>query len=196
MTGGQFTTYAINEYLGYSGSGTFTQTGGTNSEAAGIYLGYNSGSSGDYSLSGSGQLAAGAEYVGYSGTGAFSQSGGTNAINSLYGAGGNLYLAYNSGSNATYSLSGTGQLSVPTEYIGYASGATATFQQSGGTNTTSLVSIGAGDRYQLSGGTLEINGGGLVNQGTFDGGGSGSLNSANCIVDFSQGTLTGVGQCR
>ena len=63
-------------------------------------------------------------------------------------------------------------MSVPTEYIGYASGATATFQQSGGTNTTSLVSIGAGDRYQLSGGTLEINGGGLVNQGTFDGGGA------------------------
>jgi len=60
------------EYLGYSGTGTFTQTGGTNSSNSNsVYLGYNSGSSGTYSIS-NGQLTAWQEYVGYDGTGSIS----------------------------------------------------------------------------------------------------------------------------
>ena len=42
------------------------------------------------------------------------------------------------GSTGTYSLSGTGQLSAASEYIGYNSAASASFQQSGGTNAASL----------------------------------------------------------
>ena len=41
-----------------SGSGSFTQSGGTNSVGPTLYLGYNAGSSGTYNLSGSGLLSA------------------------------------------------------------------------------------------------------------------------------------------
>ncbi len=43
---------ATNEYVGCSGSGTFTQTGGTNTIASALYLGTNPGSSGTYNLFG------------------------------------------------------------------------------------------------------------------------------------------------
>ena len=52
------------EYVGYSGTGTFTQTGGTHTIAAALYLGANAGSSGTYNLSGSGLFSAASEYVG------------------------------------------------------------------------------------------------------------------------------------
>ena len=70
---------AGSECVGYSGAGTFTQSGGTNSYEN-LYLGYNLGSSGTYNLSGGSLLSAGfgTEYVGYSGSGTFTQSGGTN----------------------------------------------------------------------------------------------------------------------
>ena len=97
------------------------------------------------------------------GLGSLTQSNGTNTI---YTA---LYLGYNSGGDGTYSLSGAGQLTAPAEYIGYDSAPPALMQQTGGTNTTSLLSIGSGGQYQLDGGTLQVNGG-LLNQGVFDGG--------------------------
>ena len=73
---------ANSEYVGYSGTGTFTQSGGTHSIANSLYLGYNAGSSGTYSLSGSGQLSAASEYVGYNpgATALFQQTGGTNTV--------------------------------------------------------------------------------------------------------------------
>ena len=46
------------QFIGNGGMGAFTQSGGLNSIAGNLYLGYNSGSSGTYSLSGSGQLSA------------------------------------------------------------------------------------------------------------------------------------------
>ena len=101
--------------------------------------------------------------MGYSGTGTFAQSAGTNA------ASGTLYLGYNPTANATYALSGTGQLTAAGEYVGYNSAATASFQQTGGGNTVTTLTIGAGGQYLLSGGTLTINGS-LVNNGTINGG--------------------------
>ena len=72
MTDGSLSTAGY-QYVGYSGTGTFTQTGGTNNLSYGyLYLGYNAGGSGAYNLSGSGQLSSpNYEYVGYSGTGSF-----------------------------------------------------------------------------------------------------------------------------
>ena len=111
------------EYIGYSGTGSFTQSGGTNSVSGSLYLGYNSGSSGTYNLSGSGLLSAPSEYIGYSGTGSFTQSGGTNTIS------GSLVLGQNAGSTGTYNLNG-GLLSLS----GLTQGAgSATFNFSGGT---------------------------------------------------------------
>ena len=80
--GGSGLLSAPNEYLGYSGSGSFTQSGGTNSVPAGgsLALGSGTGSSGTYNLSGSGQLSASYESIGYSGTGNFIQTGGTHTV--------------------------------------------------------------------------------------------------------------------
>ena len=103
---------------------------------------------GAYSLSGDGnRLSAGTEYVGYAGTGSFARSAGANTLS------GSLYLGYASGGNGAAAWAAS-QLSAASEYIGYAPSATALVQQTGGTNTATFLSIGAGGQYQFSGGTL------------------------------------------
>ena len=82
LSGSGYLFSGSTEYVGLNlnSSGSFGQTGGTNSTAASVLLGFNNGSSGSYSLSASGYLVASAiEYVGYSGSGSFTQSGGTNS---------------------------------------------------------------------------------------------------------------------
>ena len=155
---------AGSEYVGYSGTGTFTQSGGTNNYLYGpLYLGYNAGSSGTYILSGSGQVSANNnEYVGYSGTGTFTQSGGTNSIGSYYSLG-SLYLGNNAGSSGTYNLSGSGQLSAGSEYVGYSG--TGTFTQSGGTNNYFYGSLYLGYNAGSSG-TYNLSGNGQVSATT------------------------------
>ena len=129
----------------------------------GLYLGYNSGSSGSYSLGGTGSLSALSQCLGLLGTGTFTQSGGTNAV-------GSLCLGGSSGGSGTYSLNQTGVLSAGSEYVGCVPTATGLFQQTGGSNAVSYLSVGgSNDRYLLSGGTLQVNGG-LANAGVFDGG--------------------------
>ncbi len=117
---------AFEEDTGYSGSGTFNQSGGTNATPY-LYLGTESGGSGAYNLSGTGKLSViytgnGSEVVGWSGTGIFTQSGGTNATDSLT-------LAYTPGSSGTYNLNG-GTLILPA--LSGGSG-TAAFNFGGGT---------------------------------------------------------------
>ena len=77
---------ASNQYVGYSGTGTFTQSGGTNSVYYNLYLGYDSGASGTYNLGDTALLSCAVddEVVGYGGTGTFTQSGGTNTINNQF----------------------------------------------------------------------------------------------------------------
>ena len=152
-------------YVGYSGTGSFTQSGGTNTLSTSLYLGYSPGGSGTYSLGG-GSLSLsnandGGLYVGYSGTGSFTQSGGTNTASNA------LYLGDNPGGSGTYSLSGTGFLSAQYQYLGC--GGTGSFTQSGGTNTVSTslyvgFTSGGSGTYSLSGGSLSVpngNNGGL-----------------------------------
>ena len=84
------------EYIGSSGVGTLSQSGGTNTVSGTLYLGYNAGASGTYNLSGTGQLTAPTEYVGYASTAAatFQQTGGTNTTSTFnVGAGGQYVLA-------------------------------------------------------------------------------------------------------
>jgi hypothetical protein len=69
------------EYVGYSGSGTFNQSGGVNTALA-IELGTNSNgtspaSVGTYNLTG-GTLSVGTEFIAVNGAGTFNQSGGSN----------------------------------------------------------------------------------------------------------------------
>jgi hypothetical protein len=151
-----------NEWIGYSGRGTFEQSGGTNTIAVGtgsfnfLDIGVFAGSKGTYNLSGTGSLVVDTiEYVGDVGTGVFNQTGGTNSIT---GPTPNLYLGYNvSGTGGTYNLSG-GALSTieGLEAVGYKS--VGTFNQSGGTNDANYLSVGenATGTYTLSGGTLSL----------------------------------------
>ena len=125
MDGG--TLNANNQYIGSTGSGTFTHTDGTSSIANSLYLGNSSTASGNYYLSGSGQLFATGEYIGDSGTGTFTHTGGTNSVS------GYMYLGHDAGINGTYNLSDAGQLSASTEVIG--NSGTGTFNHTGGTNS-------------------------------------------------------------
>ena len=73
VSGGSLGLAANGEIVGYTGVGTFTQSGGTNEATGGIVLGDNVGSSGSYNLSG-GTLAAASEYVGNSYIGMITQT--------------------------------------------------------------------------------------------------------------------------
>ena len=83
MTGGDLSAEGplSIEYVGYSGTGSFTQSGGTNSVAFRLYVGGPSGGNGTYHLNGSGQLSANEEYIDENGS--FTQNGGTNTVNEL-----------------------------------------------------------------------------------------------------------------
>ncbi len=119
MSGGSLSV-SWDEFLGNKGLGTLFQSGGTNNLSGGVntglYLGYDTSSSGSYNISGSGVLSASNEYVGSSGTGTFSQSGGTNIIS--YG----LYLGRYSGSSGTYNAKRRRRLSAGERERGLQSG--------------------------------------------------------------------------
>ncbi len=179
---------AGNATVGSSGTASFTQSGGTSS-ITNLILGYHVGSNGTYSLDENGSLYASNEYVAFSGAGTLTQSGGTNSLPNYSNS---LYLGFNAGSNGTYSLSKSGLLSVGAEYVGYVPGAVALFQQTGGSNTTYVASIGSGGCYLLGGGTLQV--AGLVNHGSFVGNGAPALLNANSsILYMSSGTWQDLG---
>jgi autotransporter-associated beta strand protein len=172
------------EYVGYAGTGTFNQWGGTNTIDFQLYVGNATTAADTYNLY-SGLLSAANqyEYVGYAGPGTFNQSGGTNVVNLLY-------LGNNAGATAKYNLS-AGLLWAASEYVGYTSA--GTLNQTGGSNAATYLSIGSQGRYQLGGGTLQVNS--LLNQGVLDGtGGNGLLIAGSgSIVDLSSGTLVSPG---
>ena len=153
--------YASDEYVGYMGTGAFTQSGGYNGLRGRLFLGYNYGAQGTYNLGGTAQLTPDGEvYVGYYGTGIFTQSGGEHSPRGWrdypYGA---LYLGYALGAQGTYNLSGTAKLTPDgAVYVGYEG--TGTFVQTGGElyhHWTPLYlgySPGSQGTYNLSGGTL------------------------------------------
>lgn len=187
LSGGSLVEYRA--CVGYNGIGTFIQSGGNSSPSGYLYLGYNSGDTGNYTLSGSGILSSTYQYIGYSGNGNFSQ---TDAKNSPQ----MLYIGYNSEASGTYTMSGNAQLTSNEQYIAYhgfagpSSNATGLLQQNGGVNTTSSLFIGKTGTYRLSGGTLQLSSD-LLCLGTIDGdNGNGVMKlSSNSIIDFSQGSI-------
>lgn len=169
MSGGSIAFFE--EYIGDSGAGTFTHTGGTNSPYN-LDVGDSAGSMGTYKLSDSGILLANWEHIGYNGSGTFQQTGGTNTISNCLTLGG--FFSYDTG---TYLLS-AGALSSPLEYIG--SCGPGTFTQTGGTNTIAgslLIGNAAGIN-----GTYSLNGGTLVLQGL-------GIGSGTATFNFGGGTL-------
>jgi fibronectin-binding autotransporter adhesin len=152
LAGGLLT--ANQENVGWMGSGTITQTGGTNCLYE-LSLGIATGSSGIYNLSGTSQLSSTREYVGSpQGTDIINHSGGTNSTNALYLG---YSLFYRSGNNGTYNLYGNAILAASNEYI--ACNGDGSVAHSAGTNSVAAalyIGYGAGNAgsYNLSGSGL------------------------------------------
>lgn len=126
-----------------------------------------------------GTLAETNAWIGKSGAGNFYQSGGTHTIS------GTLDLGVNY--NAYYTLN-DGILSAAIESVGTRN--TSEITQSGGTNSTFQLIIGTHGNYSLSAGSLNV-GSSLKNSGVLDfHSGSGALNAASAILDFSSGVIS------
>jgi hypothetical protein len=187
--GGKIGFVGCIEDVGLNGAGDFNQSGGTNSiiNHGFLYVGYSTGSTGTYELSGTGNLSLldGSEVVGVSGAGTFTQTGGTNTTFTL-------------GVDDTYTLSGTGSLSV-TDFETISN--TGNFTQTGGTNTANILEINgpegsAGATYSLSGTgkltvagqeTLGNAGPGTVNQG------GGTSTAGALVIALGSYMLSGTG---
>ncbi len=177
---------SYDEQIGYSGMGTFTHTGGTNSctsLSVGASPNGNPSTGEAYNLSGSGYLTASSENIGYWGSGTFTQSGGINACSTLsVGA-----VSTRPDASTVYDL-GDGSLTASLEFIG--STGSGTLTQSGGINTVNYITISARGLYTLSGGTLNVSGG-LSNQGAFDlSNSTAAINASAMILDLSRATLS------
>jgi hypothetical protein len=153
---------SAHEYIGYGGTGNFIQSSGSNSitNNKSLYLGYQAGSTGVYTLNGGALVVSVSEFVGYAGSGTFNHSGGSNRFLTN---GGSFEVGALAGSTGIYNLSGTGSLMAGrNEYIG--NSGTGTFNQTGGTNsivgssTSSNLLVGftpgGVGTYNLSAGTL------------------------------------------
>jgi hypothetical protein len=171
LSGGVLTA-AGSAIIGNYGSGNINQSGGTyafTANTSSLYLGYNAGSTGTYTLSGGGSLAGGFEYVGLSGTGIFNQTGGSNTM----AGNSQLFVGYQAGAIGTYALSG-GTLSIASGAFigGYSSGAggtgTLTISGSAALNVTGSVTIYSTSTMNVDGGSvtvgnLAVSTGGTVN---------------------------------
>ena len=139
--------------VGVSGTGSVQQSGGTSTIGTTLSVGdgnavNGSAASGDYSLSGTGTLAAHDEIVGNFGTGTFEQSASTNTITATLSVG----SAVNS--TGSYTLSG-GTLTAIQELVGDHGAGSVT--HSAGSNTFTIGSLilgnsaGGSGTYNLSG---------------------------------------------
>ncbi len=100
LSGGVLSTSGV-EFVGYSGAGTLTQSGGTNSCTGALYVCDGGGSTGLYSLSGTGSLSVtGEENIGAVGNATYDQSSGTSTVAGV------LNLGNTSGSKGAFNLSG------------------------------------------------------------------------------------------
>jgi autotransporter-associated beta strand protein len=172
LTGGVLAP-TTDEFVGDTGTGSFTQSGGNNN-ARSVYLGINPGSSGSYVLSGNGYLSTAIQGVGYSGTGTFTQIGGTNNAS----VNGTTEIGAYAGSVGTYFLSGNGLMENQFLFVGVAG--TGNFTQSGGNNSISArLILGGANATGGGAGTYYLSGNGHLTSATewLGDGGTGSTGS-------------------
>jgi hypothetical protein len=178
LSGGSLAVATI-ENVGVQGIGTFTQTGGTNSAAMAVHLGWTgagpvAGASSTYNLSGgtlnagsaSGSFTPSGLIVGWDAAGTFNQTNGAVNVFSKPGSTAphqddGLLIAYAPGSSGTYNLSGAAaSLFVNSdEFVG--ENGTGAFNQSGGAHSvTSGLYVGyasnSAGSFTLSAGTLNV----------------------------------------
>jgi hypothetical protein len=134
-------------FIGNSGTGIFSQTGGTSSFGF-VDVGVTAGAVGTCTLSGTSSFTSqGGEVIGDRGAGVFNQSGGTNNADVLS-------MANAVGSTGTYILSG-GTLTTATNFgLDFGYNGNATFNQTGGTfvgGGIQLADNGGTSSYTISG---------------------------------------------
>jgi hypothetical protein len=180
--------------------GSFSQSGGDNNAGPALLINGSGATSPTYNISG-GTLTAAGVSVGSNEAGSFTQSGGTATIS------GPLTLGNQAGASGSYTLSGTGQLSIDDAQYGLTIGANGagTFSQAG----TSSVSVtgplalggaaGANGTYQLTGGDLTVDGDEAVGgdgTGSFTQGGGTNTTTGTLVLGKgtgSSGTYTMTG---
>jgi len=165
MSGGSITVPTsgnLNTYVGYSGTGTFTQTGGAFGavgNGGGLNVGYNSGTNGTYNLSGTGTMTFGSLTIGLVGTGTMNLgAGGTATIGGTVSIGG----GESGGGHGTLTMTGGHFIANGgTTYVGdNAAGGRAVFSISGGTLDTAAITVGlraAGGVFNVIGSAATIN---------------------------------------
>jgi hypothetical protein len=175
------------EQIGYSGTGYFNQTGGTNTT---LFLNIGTGgahSTGTYTMSG-GTLSGLQLAFGQLGSSAanFNQSGGTSTFHALF-----IGVSQNTGA---YDLSGGSLTISKSETIGDTG--IGTFNQSGGTNSmtgSAFLSVaqisGSTGSYSLTGGQLSVDGNAYIGGYTNAAGGIGSLSVSGAGQMNVGGTL-------
>ena len=172
LSGGSLAAY--DENIGYNGSGTFTQTGGSNTLAGSLVIATNEGSSGSYFLN-DGVLSVSDIIV--NANGSFTQSGGTVSAGSVLNNHG--YFSQTGGTFAGHlHLFEEGSFSLPTE-----------FTAGNGITNDDTLSIYSGRMVTVNGLGLENNNKLYLSLGTLTGDG---LLSNNGLMTAS-GTIAGTG---
>ncbi len=172
-------------YVGYSGNGTLNINNGGMIFVWGAssYLGYNSGSTGTVTVTGSGSggpslLYSAGLYVGNSGSGTLNITNGGYVSNAVG------YVGYGSGSTGTVLVSGSGSTwnNGGNLFVGYDGAGSVT--QTGGTNSVAgILYLG----YNSDGnGTYNLNGGVLMLKSVAKGSGTAAFN-------FGGGTILATG---
>lgn len=138
-----------NLYIGLSGVGTFTQSGGVDSIGSTLLMGTSGIGEGFYFLS-AGTLLVSNAVIGSHGLGTFTQTGGLHRVTSDIMLGDTGHGRYNLA---------RGSLSAGSITLGGGEGVNSSgiFEQSGGTNTVSILTIGkftGSSIYSLAGGNL------------------------------------------
>jgi hypothetical protein len=150
LTNGSLTTDRM--FIGHVSTGTLNQNGGSVTNLDGLYVGYNSGSTGVYNMV-NGYMTAGAGiYLGVNGQGTINQNGGT--LNSTFG----IVVAEQAGSRGAYNL--TNATLVAADFlVGYRG--IGSVYQSGGrvTNFNAGLSLGI---FSGSSGTYTLGSGSLL----------------------------------
>ena len=162
-------------YLGYEGTGTFVQNGGTHTATL-LTAGYTSAATGSYTLNAGTLTVTQTEYIGLSGRGSFTQTGGAHAAPTLLiGMSSN---GTNAASNGSFQLAG-GSLAVANqEQIGI--DGVGAFVQDGGFHT--ITSANPGTDF------------GLILGANRNGVGSYTLNLGNLILNGDENVgLNGAG---
>ncbi len=149
ITGGHLAAYDV--YIGRTGKGKFTQTGGEVLPDRLMFLGYETGAEGEYEMHG-GTLGngEGSVQVGYLGSGRFIHAGGLVNPYSV------VIAEYTADSFGRYELTGDGAISA--NGLGVGRQGTGEFVQDGGTVEVDMLSVGYQDTgvgtYQMLRGQL------------------------------------------